>query len=158
MGGGGGVNVLGGLNKGLNWLSGTLNNILNAPIPSGSQWLAGWRAGWSGKDVTYTQAGRIFVTTPRGVTYRIPANYWSETAANGKGIVFRPLGSTDNANSIRIMDPTASYPNGYVRVYNSYGQPLNQYGKPGSQADTHFAEDSGGDTPPGWEADVIDLP
>jgi hypothetical protein len=45
-------------------------------------------------------------------------------------------------NSIRIMGPTDRYPNGYVRVYNSEGNPVDQYGIPsGPRADTHIPED-----------------
>jgi hypothetical protein len=39
------------------------------------------------------------------------------------------------------MDPTSQYPAGYVRFYNSLGQPLDVLGKPGSQATTHIPLD-----------------
>ena len=69
----------------------------------------------------------------------IPAGYYAARADNGNGVVYRPNGSTSNANSIRIMGPTPIYPNGYVRFYNNYGQPINFYsGKPGPQSETHF--------------------
>lgn len=78
------------------------------------------------------------VVGPGGTAVRIPAGYVAQPAANGKGIVYRPAGSTGNANTIRIMEPTARYPSGYVRIYNSHGQPINpSTGKPESQANTH---------------------
>jgi RHS repeat-associated protein len=89
----------------------------------------------------------IFVTTPRGVTYKIPDGYWSEEAANGKGIVYRPLGSTNNEDAIRIMEPTARYPQGFVRIYNKYGQPVDYAGKPLGPAETHIAEEEIGPFP-----------
>jgi len=83
--------------------------------------------------------GEILVG-PNGTAVRIPAGYVAEPAANGNGIVYRPAGSTGNANTIRIMGPDAKgrYPDGYVRIYNSSGQPVvPSTGKPGPQATTH---------------------
>jgi len=80
------------------------------------------------------------VVAPNGVAVKIPAGYVAEPAANGNGIVYRLAGSTGNANTIRIMGPDARglQPNGYVRVYNSSGQPIiPSTGKPGTQAQTH---------------------
>jgi hypothetical protein len=69
----------------------------------------------------------------------IPAGWTTRVADNGKGIVFQsPNATSRNANSIRIMDPTSQYPNGYVRFYNSRGQPLDVPGKPGDTASTHI--------------------
>lgn len=45
---------------------------------------------------------------------------------------------------IRIMEPTANYPNGYARYYNERGQPLDRSGKPGPYDATHHPEDSSG--------------
>lgn len=52
-------------------------------------------------------------------------------------------GAPGNAVSIRIMEPTEQYPNGYFRYYNSEGrgQPLDVNGKPGSPGATHHHED-----------------
>lgn len=50
---------------------------------------------------------------------------------------------------IRIMEPTARYPDGYVRVYNSGGQPVDVFGKPGPPSTTHIPETYRGPWP-GW--------
>jgi len=50
---------------------------------------------------------------------------------------------------IRIMDPTTSYPRGYVVYYNEYGQPLDVFGRPGGRAFTHIPIDYEGPIP-GW--------
>jgi hypothetical protein len=42
--------------------------------------------------------------------------------------VFQKPGSAGNQDMIRILDPTASYPNGYARVHNEYGQPVDVNG------------------------------
>jgi len=82
---------------------------------------------------------RQFVTSFKGETIEIPAGYYAARAENGNGVVYRPNGSTSNANSIRIMGPTPRYPNGYVRFYNNQGQPINFYtGKTGPNPETHY--------------------
>jgi hypothetical protein len=91
----------------------------------------------SGGSRAVTSSGKTFVTTPQGMTYEIPAGWKGRVAGNGKGIVFQKPGSTGNDNMIRIMDPTPTYPNGYVRAYNDIGQPLDVVGKPGSKPATH---------------------
>jgi hypothetical protein len=84
-----------------------------------------------------------FVTTPRGTTFDIPEGWAAREADNGKGIVYQRPGAPGNADSIRIMEPTEDYPNGYFRYYNSQGrgQPLDVNGKPGSPSATHHHED-----------------
>jgi RHS repeat-associated protein len=132
--------------------------IANIPrhIPSelkqfGDLWLQQWKSGWSNKIQYSAQAGSIFVTTPRGVTYKVPGHWVSRTANNGKGIVFqdpKSIGTGNgNQNMIRIMEPTAQNPNGYVRVYNQYGQPVGYNSLPGPNADTHIPEEEPGPFP-----------
>jgi hypothetical protein len=80
---------------------------------------------------------------------------------NGKGEVWQkpenvnaPPGTPKNANSVRIMDGTERYPDGYVRFYNEHGQPLKLDGKPGANnsPDTHVPVRPDGtyDIPAGW--------
>jgi hypothetical protein len=89
------------------------------------------------------------VTTGRGTTYDIPKGWVGRNADNGRGLVYQRPGATGNADSIRIMEPTDKSPSGYVRVYNSHGQPVDVYGKPGPPADTHIPQDYVGPWP-GW--------
>jgi hypothetical protein len=77
------------------------------------------------------------------------------TADNGKGWLWQEPGAPGNANSLRVMDPTPRYPNGYTRFYNGEGngQPLGLDGKPGPNPATHIPRSaSGGDwpIPEGW--------
>lgn len=92
-------------------------------------------------------AGRTFVTTSRGTTFDIPGGYVGREAENGKGIVYQRPGAPENAGSIRIMEPTEQYPNGYFRYYNPRGQPLDVNGQPGSRGATHIPEDFTGQLP-----------
>lgn len=66
--------------------------------------------------------------------------------------MWQKYGSSGNSDSMRIMDPTARYPNGYVRYYNEHGQPINLDGKPGSYPETHFPIEPDGSfsVPRGW--------
>ncbi len=70
-------------------------------------------------------SGRTFVTTPTGTTAVIPEGWVGRTADNGKGIVYQRPGAIGDADSIRVMQPNARNPNGYVVYYNRHGQPLN---------------------------------
>ncbi len=62
-------------------------------------------------------------------------------ADNGKGDVWQKPGATGNSSSVRVMEPTDRYPDGYVRYYNENNQPIGLDGKPtvpgGSKADNH---------------------
>ena len=70
--------------------------------------------------------------------YEIPPNYVAEPANNGQGWVFRAPGTTGNADIVRVAEENAQNPTGYVRYYNSGGQPLNWAGKPGPDDETHL--------------------
>lgn len=94
-------------------------------------------------------SGRLFVTSGRGVTYDIPKGWSQRMADNGKGLAFQRGGATGNPDMIRIMEPTAKYPIGYVRVYKSDGQPVDIFGKPGPGSATHISQDDMGQWP-GW--------
>ncbi len=86
------------------------------------------------------------------IGHPVPDTYTAVRADNGKGWVFREPGTTGNANTIRVMEPVTSgkyqYPNGYVRVYDRFGQVLDGSGNPGlnKSPDTHFP--LGGDDEP----------
>ncbi len=96
-------------------------------------------------------SGQTFVGTPQGTIYDVPSGWAGRVADNGQGIVFQEPGAVGNANSLRIMDPTAQYPNGYVRYYNGVGngQPLDVFGNPGPPSATHIPQDYTGPWP-GW--------
>jgi len=76
-------------------------------------------------------------TLDNGQDVTIPKDYVARVADNGQGIVFQRPGAIGNADSIRVTGPNARYPNGYVRIYNSQGQPVDLAGKPGPQGSTH---------------------
>lgn len=82
----------------------------------------------------------------------VPGDWVARTADNGKGVVWQKPGSVQNADSVRVMEPTARYPNGYVRFYNSGGHPVNLDGKPGPNSETHIAINPDGTypLPKGW--------
>jgi hypothetical protein len=70
--------------------------------------------------------------------YEIPANYVAEPANNAPGWVFRAPGTSGNADIVRVAEGNTQNPTGYVRYYNSGGQPLNWVGKPGPDDETHL--------------------
>ncbi len=78
----------------------------------------------------------------------IPADYYASPSRNGNGWVFRPEGSTNDDNAIRVMEKGADpqYPNGYYRLYGSKGIPVDGDGTPlgnsgVGQEETHFPLD-----------------
>jgi hypothetical protein len=87
---------------------------------------------------TITIAGYFFVTAHDGTLVPIPETWSSTVASNQSGMVYQQPGSSGNANMIRVGDPNANNPGGYVRYYNSGGQPLTVNGVPGPDAETHI--------------------
>ena len=77
----------------------------------------------------------------------IPEGWVGRAADNGQGIVYQRPGTVGNADTIRLMEPTLRYPQGYVRYNNNLGQPLDPFGKPGNRASTHIALDYEGSMP-----------
>jgi YD repeat-containing protein len=96
-------------------------------------------------------SGKTYVGTPRGTVYDVPESWAPRVADNGKGIVYQKPGAVGNTNSVRIMEPTPKYPDGYARVYNGEGngQPIDVFGQPGPQPATHIPETYQGPWP-GW--------
>lgn len=85
-----------------------------------------------------TLGGTTIATADGAVT--VPGGFVRSVAENGKGVVYRPPGSTGNAGAFRAASGNAQNPAGYARVYNSRGQPVNvATGKPGPPAATHPA-------------------
>lgn len=78
---------------------------------------------------------------------------------NGKGEVWQDpdfvgvkVNGNDDINSLRVMDPTAQYPHGYLRFYNRHGQAIDIEGRPTDKDSTHLPirEDGTFDIPRGW--------
>jgi hypothetical protein len=71
---------------------------------------------------------------------------------NGRGDIWQKRGVLDDRDSVRIMEPTEHYPDGYVVFTNSENQPLNLAGKPGSRGATHIPINPDGSypIPKGW--------
>jgi RHS repeat-associated protein len=68
----------------------------------------------------------------------IPKGYVPELARSGNGTVWRPPGTTGNACTVRVMKPTAQYPNGYWVRYNVEGYAVNpSTGVTGAAHQTH---------------------
>ncbi len=59
----------------------------------------------------------------------MPQGWGGRATDHGQGIIYQRPDATGNAEAIRIMGPTPQYPRGYVRYYNSLGQPLDTFGK-----------------------------
>jgi hypothetical protein len=71
---------------------------------------------------------------------------------NDQGWIYQRPGAVGDADSVRIMDPTPQYPNGYVRFTNRYNQPVDLEGKPTGNATTHIPirPDGTYPLPQGW--------
>lgn len=96
--------------------------------------------------------GRRTKPAPVGPPPHVPTGWVRSPVRNGKGEMWQKPGSSGNSDSMRIMDPTARYPNGYVRYYNEHGQPVNLDGNPGPNPETHFPIEPDGSfsVPRGW--------
>jgi RHS repeat-associated protein len=91
-----------------------------------------------------------YVVAEDGTVIPVPQGYVGRVANNGQGLVYQDPASVGqgNANMVRIGDPDAQNPTGYVRIYNSQGQPIDpSTGAPGAPADTHIPLDYEGDIP-----------
>ena len=109
--------------------------IANLPVNStisSTQTVPNWRVSLN-KMTSKSFQGKV-VTNPQGVkvTIDIPDNYVASIVDNGKGLKFMPktpIGTHPEAGAIRIMQPTTTgtypHPKGYVKFYNSNGQPYN---------------------------------
>jgi len=91
-----------------------------------------------------------FITVATGKRIPIPMGWVSRPAENGKGTNYQRPGAPDNADLIRIMDPTLRAPVGYLRFYNQAGQPLDVNGRTGNSAATHILLDYPGQIMAGW--------
>lgn len=134
------------------WLPGcgAITKAQNGISAAARMWAQGWMSGWLGKTLCSYQSGSVFVTTPRGISYKIPDGWIGREARNRRGIIFQRPGADGDADSIRIMEPNAQNPNGYVTIYNSKGQPLDSAGSPGNpegRSAYHIPEDELGDFP-----------
>lgn len=87
-------------------------------------------------------------------------NWEGRVAKSGKGYVWQDpenakivRGEGKEANQVRIMDPTARYPHGYVRFYDKAGHPIDLNGNPTEKANTHIPMNPDGSypIPKGWK-------
>ena len=93
----------------------------------------------------------LFVTTPKGYTVAVPRGWLASPAHNSRGIVYQRPGAQGYSYSLRVMEPTTLYPEGYVVFHNSSGQPLDANGKVVSPATWHIPLNYQGIMPPpGW--------
>lgn len=86
-------------------------------------------------------------------------NWKGRVSDNEKGEVWQDpdfvgvkVNGNEDVNSMRVMDPTERYPNGYLRFYNKQGQPIDIDGRPTGKDPTHLPirEDGTFDIPRGW--------
>jgi len=90
----------------------------------------------------------IVVNLKDGRQVTVPDNYVPRPARNGKGTVYQDPDSIDHgsggdADSIRGMDPTDRYPDGYVVVHGPDGRPVNADGNSDSRDKTHHPIEPG---------------
>jgi RHS repeat-associated protein len=89
---------------------------------------------------------RFYDANTGNIILLIPPDYRAIPTRVGQGTLYVPPGYTGgNSNIIREVPATApsailnGYTNGYLRAYNSSGQPINVYtGRTGTNAETHL--------------------
>ncbi|WHU47233.1 hypothetical protein QNM97_25380 [Gordonia sp. L191] len=83
----------------------------------------------------------------------VPSDWVPRRSDNGKGWVWQKPGATGNADSVRVMQPDARNPSGYVRIYNGHGQAIDLNGKPSGNPQTHIPikPDGSFPLPKGWK-------
>jgi hypothetical protein len=81
------------------------------------------------------------------------ADWEGRVVRSGKGDVWQRPGAVRDADSIRIMDPTPRYPDGYVVFTNSRNYPIGLDGMQGTRAHTHIPINPDGTypIPKGWK-------
>ncbi|MGH7192021.1 MAG: hypothetical protein ACREJM_00635, partial [Candidatus Saccharimonadales bacterium] len=138
-----------GTNTGTSGNEGNTGNTGNTGTPSGtagSGTPSGAGASGSpssgGENGGGNSSGTVISTTSNGYSVPVPGSFTPSIANNGDWVNYQQPGATGNANMVRIADPTTRYPEGYMRYYNSYGQPLGPNGLPGSNDVTHFSLDT----------------
>jgi RHS repeat-associated protein len=83
--------------------------------------------------------GVDFVVAEGGTAVPIPRGFEGTLARDKAGLVFQKPGSLGEADMLRIADANDLNPTGYVRYYNSSGQPLDAFGRTGTAAATHLS-------------------
>ena len=73
--------------------------------------------------------GGTFYVAPNGQAAFAPAGSTVGLTNNGAGLKIQYPGSSGGSNTIRLMDPTPSRPNGYGRIQNSGGQYTDKFGR-----------------------------
>ena len=88
-----------------------------SPFASGG----GYVGSGGGGGPSRSNGGTIYVS-PSGVAVQASPGSTVSVSNNNAGLRIQAPNSQGGANTIRIMDPTKNYPNGYIRNQNSGGQ------------------------------------
>lgn len=130
-------------------------NLAQHALENDNRWLSEVSGPGGGTRVQRGQPGDPLPDSARPDTAR--STWKGRVSDTGKGEVWQDptyVGRSRDANSVRIMDPTWRYPNGYVRFYDEQGRPLTLDGVPGpnKHESTHFPVRADGtyDVPKGW--------
>jgi RHS repeat-associated protein len=113
--------------------------VANDPI----NWIDDW--GLIKKDPGESVSGPVpdFIVSPDGVAVSTQPGSRLIPASNGAGIIIQNPGSNHPiGNQIRIMDPTQTYPNGYIRVTDPFGRYLDPNGNivPNKSPEGHWCK------------------